>query len=234
MSGVRLFLVPTWTELEWSIRPLLEKWADVESYDPIESDDPDAVSREAFVARGVEHLDRLGWDRFFVAGDTFGTATAARIAHARRASVQGIALGHACLSWDMDGERAPVKRELWAAMSQLMSQNAAAFVRHGLTQITQGSYDEELAQRMMERVPSNCMEAAWAMVGDQREPIGELLREIDRPLLLAQHRGCLVFTDEGFEDMCAAFPDAATTRAERPPSADEEFAQALREFCSSG
>ena len=127
-----------------------------------------------------------------------------------------------------------MKRELWAAMSQLMSQDAASFVRHGLTQITQGSYDEELAQRMMERVPSSCMHAAWAMVGDQSEPIGELLREADRPLLLAQHRDCLGFTDEGFEDIRAAFPDAATMEAERPPSADEEFARSLREFCLAG
>jgi len=229
----RLFLVPTWTELEWSIRPLLEKWAEVASYDPIRPDDSDSLERADFVKRGLEELDRLGWDRFFVVGDTFGTATAARIAHARRESVQGIALGHACPSWDMEGERAPVKRELWAAMSQLMSQDAVSFVRHGLTQITQGSYDEELARQMVERVPAECMHAAWAMIGEEREPIGELLRDTDRPLLLAQHEGCLVFTDEGFEDIRAAFPQASAVSVARPPSADEEFAQALREFCGS-
>jgi pimeloyl-ACP methyl ester carboxylesterase len=231
MRGVRLFLVPTWTELEWSIRPQLEDWAEVASYDPIRSDDPDAVSREMFVDRGLDELERLGWDGFFVVGDTFGTATAARIARARRDAVRGIALGHACVSWDMDGDRPPVKRELWAAMGQLMSRDAASFVRHGLTQITQGSYDEELANRMVERVPSGCMFAAWTMIGEHREPIGELLREIDRPLLLAKHKGCLVFTDEGFEDIRTAFPDARTVAVERPPSADEEFGHALREFC---
>jgi pimeloyl-ACP methyl ester carboxylesterase len=228
---VRLFLVPTWTELEWSIRPLLEEWADVGSYDPIHSDDPESVSRAAFVDRGLEELDRLGWDEYFIVGDTFGTATAARIARARRDDVRGVALGHACASWDMEGDRAPVKRELWAAMAQLMSQDAASFVRHGLTQITQGSYDEELANRMVERVPSECMHAAWAMIGEHPEPIEELLWEIDRPLLLAQHEGCLVFTQEGFDDLRAAFPDARATAVGRPPSADEEFARILREFC---
>jgi len=181
--------------------------------------------------RDLDVLDRLGWDGFFVVGDTFGTATAVRIAHARRDSVQGIALGHACLSWDMDGDRAPVKRELWHAMAQLMSQDAASFVRHGLTQITQGSYDEDLAHRMVERVPSECMHAAWAMIGEHREPMGDLLREIDRPLLLAKHEGCLVFTDEGFEDARAAFPDARTIVVEKPPSADDDFPGALRELC---
>ena len=222
-----------WTELEWAIVPLLEGWAEVASYDPVRRDDGTAVSREAFVDRGLEELDRLGWEGFFVVGDTFGTATAARIAHARRESVRGVALGHACLSWDMDGDRAPVKRELWAAMAQLMSQDTASFVRHGLTQITQGSYDEDLARRMVERVPGECMRAAWALIGEGTEPIGELLDEIDRPLLLAKHEGCLVFTDEGFDDGLAAFPGARAFVAERPPSADPGFAEALREFCEA-
>ena len=64
-------------------------------------------------------------------GDTFGTATAVRIAHARRDAVQGIALGHASLSWDMDADRAPLNRELWEAMAQLMGQDATSFVRYG-------------------------------------------------------------------------------------------------------
>ena len=107
MSGVRLFLVPTWTELEWSIEPLLDEWAEVASFDPIESDDPNAVSREAFVDRGLATLDRLGWDRFFVVGDTFGTATAARIAHARSDSVRGSRSGtYACRgTWRGSGRR---------------------------------------------------------------------------------------------------------------------------------
>jgi hypothetical protein len=231
---VRLFLVPMWTELEWSIRPLLEDWAEVASYDPVRAADPESISSAAFVERGIAELDRLGWESFFVVGDNFGTATAARIAHARRGAVRGIALGHACASWDMEGERAPVRRELWAAMSQLMDQDSASFVRHGFTQITQGSYDEELANRMVERVPTECMRAAWAMIGEHPEPIGELLRAADRPLLLAKHEGCLVFTDEGFDDLAAAFPDARTHAVDKPPSADEDFVRALRAFCLDG
>ena len=36
---------------------------------------------------------------------------------------------------------------------------------------------------------------------------------------------------EGFEDACAAFPDARRVIADRPTSADEGFARALRGFC---
>ena len=231
MSGPRLFLVPQLTEVEWTIRPLLEEWGEVASYDPARSVTSGPVSREALVDAGVEHLESQGWDRFFIVGDTFGTATAVRIARARRDAVEGIALGHASLSWDMEGDRAPINPELWAAMAQLMNQDVNSFVRYGITQLTQGSYDEEVARQMVERVPPEQLQALWSMIRDDHEPIGGLLAEIDRPLLLAQHRGCLMFTEPGFEDARAAFPSARTVVVDGAPSADEGFAGALREFC---
>jgi hypothetical protein len=231
VARTRLFLVPQLTEVEWTIRPLLEEWAEVASYDPARSVRPGAVSREAFVEAGLARLDEQGWERFFVVGDTFGTATAVRIAHARREAVQGVALGHASLSWDMEGERAPLNRELWEAMAQLMGQDATSFVRYGITQLTQGAYDDEVAQQMVERVPPGELEATWTMIRHSREPMGRLLTEIDAPLLLAKHEGCLMFTEVGFEDVRAEFPDAHMAAVEKAPSADEGFAQALREFC---
>ena len=52
-------------------------------------------------------------------------------------------------------------------------------------------------------------------------------------MLLAQHIGCLSFTDEGFDDAVAALSGCAHAgrhdRAERQP----EFAAALRDFCES-
>jgi hypothetical protein len=232
VSGPRLFLVPQLTEVEWTIRPLLEEWAEVASYDPARSVASGPVSREAIVDAGLEQLESQGWDRFFIVGDTFGTATAVRIARVRRDAVQGIALGHACLSWDMEGDRAPINPELWAAMAQLMNQDVNSFVRYGITQLTQGSYDEEIARQMVERVPREQLQALWSMIRDDHEPIGEMLGEIDRPLLLAQHRGCLMFTDHGFEDACAAFPSASTVVVDGAPSADDDFAGALRKFCA--
>jgi hypothetical protein len=230
MRGVRLFLVPTWTELEWSIRPQLEDWAEVASYDPIRSDDPDAVSREMFVDRGLDELERLGWDGFFVVGDTFGTATAARIARARRDAVRGIALGHACVSWDMDGDRPPVKRELWAAMGQPMSRDAASFVRHGSPR----SPKAPTTRSSRTGWSNGCRAGACTRRGRWSASIVSRSASScarSSPLLLAKHKGCLVFTDEGFEDIRTAFPDARTVAVERPPSADEEFGHALREFC---
>lgn len=232
MSRVRLFLVPQWTAAEWTIRPLLDEWAEVASYDPADAIAGGPVSRDRLVDAGLETLERLGWDRFYVVGDTFGTASAVRIARARRDDALGIALGHASLDWGMEGERAVLNRELYAAMSQLISQDASSFVRYGITQLTQGGYDEEVAREMVERVPAGQLREAWDIIRDHPEPIGDLLRELDLPLLLAKHDGCLMFTDAGFEDVSAAFPSARTVSVGRPPSADEDFALALREFCS--
>ena len=231
MARPRLFLVPQWTDVEWTIRPLLEEWAEVASYDPAEAADRGPAIREALVEAGLEKLDALGWDSYFIAGDTFGTASAARIAVERRDRVRGIALGHACASWDMDGDRAPLKKELWEAMAQLMHQDLDSFIRYGITQLTQGSFDEDVSQQMVERVPADQLESVWTLIRDEPAPIGELLAEADRPLLLAKHEGCLMFTDEGFEDIRGAFPDARTVAVPKAPCADEGFARALREFC---
>jgi hypothetical protein len=117
-------------------------------------------------------------------------------------------------------------------MAQLIREDRGSFARHGLTQLTQGSYDEALAERMIERIPVSAMRAAWELVRDHAEPIGELLGELDCPLLFAKHEGCLMFTDEGYEDALAAFPDARTAVATGAPCADETFAAALRSFCT--
>jgi pimeloyl-ACP methyl ester carboxylesterase len=223
-----------WTELEWAIRPLLEEWAEVASYDPAGAD-PGAdaeASRQLFVERGLERIDELGWTEYFVVSDTFGTATAVRLASARPEAVRGMAIGHPALSWEDGGERAVIRSELWSAMFQLMRDDLGSFARHGITQLTQGSYDEELAERMIERIPVPMMYASWELVRDHDEPMGELLGVLDCPLLFAKHEGCLMFTDEGFEDATGAFPDARTLATVKAPCADDEFASALRSFCS--
>jgi hypothetical protein len=59
----KLLLVPEFTELEWTIKPLLEKWAEVISFDlPGVGDEPPAerLDREAVVERALEKLDQRG------------------------------------------------------------------------------------------------------------------------------------------------------------------------------
>lgn len=245
MTRPRLLLVPEFTELAWGIRPDLSEWADVASYDPpgvgdepISEEDVEAVRRgvlslhDLIQRRGLEEVERQGWEQFFVVADAWGNAAAARIARERPDAVQGVALGHASLTYEMDGERPAVSREVWAAMGALLRQNHREFIRHGIVQMTQGSVSDEVASKTIDRFPeSDFVELIWEALGRTHEPIGEMLKEYGGPLLFAQHAGCLSFTDDGFRDAVAAFPDATVLRVPQAPTIRPEFVAALRDLC---
>src|SRR5439155_11355382 len=98
MTRPRLLLVPSFTELEWSIRPMLEEWAEVASFDtpgvgaeelpfdPELDEHPRpamlAQWREAAAARALAEVGGLGWDDFYVVTDATGGPTALRVASA--------------------------------------------------------------------------------------------------------------------------------------------------------
>lgn len=239
MPRPRILLCPQFTEIEWAIVPQLDEWAEVATFDapgvgdePAPEGRPELIDRDAVVQRALREVDGLDWDSYFVVGDAWGSATAAQVAAARPRSVRGVALGHATLNFQTDGARPAVNGEVVAAMTQLLRTDYDSFVSYGITQFTQGGFDEELAARMVERFPPNDVAArVWEMHVMRAEPIGELLREVGRPLLFSKHEGCLVFTAEGFEDAIEAFPDAQRVTMHNPSGASEEFAAALRSFC---
>jgi len=93
---------------------------------------------------------------------------------------------------------------------------------------------DELVKEMVDRVPREFalrlmdeLESGIQEAGASLEPF---LRELDLPLLLAQHADCVVFTPHGFDDFVAAFPDAPTVATPESPCLSAEFAAALREF----
>jgi pimeloyl-ACP methyl ester carboxylesterase len=243
-----LLLVPSFTELEWGIKPSLEEWADVATFDapgvgdsklPLDVEfDPSRATellsrwRDAAAQLGLDEIDRRGWDEFVVVTDSYGSAAAVRIAARRRDSVLGLALGHASLSHSTEGERAPERAGTWDAMVQLARQGSEAFVRYGIAQMTRGGIDEQTAEQMVARFPDMDLVTAMAeALGQEPEPIGDDLAAIDAPLLLAKHEGCLGSTDEGFEDVVAAFPDAETVICPEMCASSPAFAEALRGFC---
>ncbi len=98
--------------------------------------------------------------------------------------------------------------------------------------MTRGGISEETAEQMIGRFPD--MELAAATIealGREPEPIGDRLAALDLPLLLAKHDGCLGRTDEGFEDIVSAFPDASTVICAETCPSSPAFAAALRAFC---
>lgn len=194
---------------------------------------PDLLSRwrAAGAQRGASEAHRRGWDSFLVVTDSHGSPTAVAIARLNRDSVAGLAVGHASLSHGSEGDCAPMRGGIWDAMGQLATQGSEALARYGIAQMTRGAVSEELADQILERFPD--MDLVSAMVealGRDPEPIGEDLAELGLPLLLAKHEGCLGRTDEGFEDIVASFPDAATVICPEACTSSPAFAQALREF----
>ena len=235
MARPRILLVPIVTELEWGIKARLQEWAEVATYDApgVGKEPMTSYTAEALAERGVAELDRRGWVRCVLAGDEFGIAVAVRVAAARPEAVEALVLGHACLSFASSGDRAPINGEVRAAMRRVAETDYRTYV-HALTQATQHAYDEEFAQAYIERVPQEVARGYWRsdlLVGE-KEAMEERIRSVGAPLLFAEHRGCLLFTREGFEDAVAAFPDAETTSMEVKPSTSPEFAEALRGFCA--
>jgi hypothetical protein len=238
MERPRLLLLPEFTELEWVIKPELATWAEVATYDrPGIGDEPlpegpleAALGTEVLVNRGLAEIEKRGWSELFVAAEGWSADAAVRVAQRHR-GVRGLALGHAALTTDTEGDRPAINRAVWEAFAQLIRQDYASFVQHGIGQLTAGSYSEELAERMIERFPMEHAALAWQNLIDSFDTIEPGLRDLGLPLLFAKHEGCLMHTDEGWEDAVAAFPEARTVICDRAPCTSPDFARALRAFC---
>jgi hypothetical protein len=234
MTKPRLLLIPGYSHLEWVIRPQLEEWAEAAVFDaPGVGDEasPSAYDTSAVADRAAVEVDRLRWRSFVVAADEYSIAAALKFASRHREAVQGLALGHACLSFRADVDPPAVNAEVRSAFSQVAELDDRTFIRH-LTQITQGFYGEEMADQMLKRIPTGVAQAyVRDSMADPGDWIEDALRDLGKPLLLAQHDPCLLFTKEGYEAAVAAFPDSMQVSCREKPTVSPDFAQALREFC---
>jgi len=221
--------------VQWAIRPTLEEWAEVATYDPpwIGAEPAEGPpSRQDVIERGLAELEALGWERFILVADGWGMATGVAIATARAESLAGLVLAHAALSHSTEGDRPSINPEVYAAFTQLIRQDAPSFLRHGTVQATGGSVDEELAEKIVERVPPENMILGWEAFTAPDEYADDLLT-LDCPMLLVKHEECLLSTPEGYDDAVAALPDAQTLAVTAAPAQSPEFADALRRFCLS-
>jgi pimeloyl-ACP methyl ester carboxylesterase len=182
------------------------------------------------VERGLAELDSRGWERCVVVGDEFGAFNAARLAAARPQAVQALALGHPSLTLRDEGPRAPINGQVRQALVQVLRLDYRSYAR-ALTQVTRGAYDDDAAERYVERVPWE-LERAYVGAQFNEDPALEaLIGSFDVPLLLVEHRDCAMWTPEAFEDVTAAFSNARTATVAVKPSASPEFAELLRDFC---
>ena len=192
---------------------------------------PAAYDTSAVAERAAAEVDRRGWQSCVIAADEFAIAAALKFASRHREAVRGLALGHACLSFSPDADPPAVNAEVRSAFSQVAELDDRTFIRH-LTQITQGFYGEELADQMLERIPTGVAQAyVRDNMADPGDWIEDALRDLGKPLLLAEHDPCLLFTKEGYEAAITAFPDSMRVSCREKPSVSPTFAEALREFC---
>lgn len=235
MARPRLLLVPTATDIEWRIKPLLEEWAEVASFNApgvAGEPEPDKLAPETVAARGVAEIEARGWDRCVVVGDEVGTASAVRLAGLRPEVIAGLALGHATLSFAGEGSRPAINAQVAEGLAQVARTDYRSYVR-ALSQATQGAYDEDFVQEYLKRVPKDLASRYidLLLLRAEAEDLEPILRSVDAPLLLVEHRECLMWTHEGYEDAVTAFPDAMTAAMDLKPSVNPEFAELLREFC---
>ena len=234
MSRPQLLLLPGYCELEWVIRPQLEEWAEVAVFDApgVGDEAPTAAYDTSAVAeRAAAEVDTRGWQSCVIAADEYAIAAALKFASRHPNAVQGLALGHACLSFRPDADPPAVNAEVRSAFSQVAELDDRTFMRH-LTQITQGFYGEELADQMLKRIPTGVAQAyVRDTMADPGDWIEEALRDLGKPLLLAQHDPCLLFTKEGYEAAVSAFPDSMQVSCREKPSVSPTFADALSAFC---
>ena len=178
--------------------------------------------------RGLHEIDRLGWDRFILVADGMGAHTAVALAANRPNAVQAVALGHARLTNATEGARPAVNEAVIEGFWALLQSDYEGFIRHGLTQVTHGSVGDALAARMLERIPMEVAQACWEMIKTEDVSIGPSLAELGVPMLLAQHAGCIISTEEGYEDAVASFPEATAVSVPDAPDVSDEFAAALK------
>ena len=161
-----------------------------------------------------------GWDRFFLLADSWAIPVAVSIAERRPGSILGIALGHAAVSISRHAERPTmVLRFTRPSPSSCTGTARHSFATASLNRRRDPS-SEELAERMAAAVSGGAPDRP--LVGGHRRGRAvraTSLRGLDLPFLLAKHEGCLMSTDERFEDALKALPHAR--RSPSPPRLDQ-------------
>lgn len=229
----RLLYVPIFAAFEAAqLRAAIGGWADVESFDgpgagARSGEDPGGP--EDMAAAGAARLDELGWDRCVLVCDSHAQPSGIELA-VRDPRVAAIAISHPAPRYSVKGERPALNAAVYATAGQMLATDYRSF-GHALTQLTQGSIDEEWVARFIEQVPRATAYSRTAALREAVDLVPRLAGE-DIEILLAGHRDCLMWTPEGVEDAAAAVPHARVIQCDGVPLGDPAYHAALRELCA--
>ena len=226
MTRPRILLMPTVCEVEWKIKPQLEEWAEVASFDApgIGADRPGSegqlpMTAAGIVERGLGEADARGWRSFVLVGDEVGAAQAIRLAARRPGAIEGLVLGHPARSLSAKGPRAPLNGDVVSAVVQVARTDFRSYVRALLADVAGGRTDLRIidcgcgvGQNM------RLLEPHGHVVGFELEPHAAAAgREFGRPIACADITR-IPFPDDVF-DLAVSFdvlqviePDVAAVR----------------------
>ena len=225
MDRPRILLVPNLTEIEWHESGRIEEWAEVASYDaPGVGDEPPASptsARRQSARRGLEELERRGWDRCFVVGRRVRRRGRRAYCGDRAGRRTGMALGHARLSNATDGDRAPLNREVYAGCTSLIRTMPRAFIRQ-LFRMTggetmEGGYSEKMVDEYRRRVPVELMLPFWDSRARGRQIGDALERSTSRCSWRSTRAACCSRTRDS-RTRSSALPHARAVRSTRSPA----------------
>lgn len=227
MDRPRLLLVPSFTAHEWPTLPLIEQWADV------------AVVKGAWVEDGIaarraqEELAARDWPQAVVVCDEWAIWKAIEIAEMRPELVRAFAYGHGCTRLSRRGPQPTLNPSVAETYMKLLRTDFRSYAR-ALTQTTRGDFDEATINAFLASTQHSEVVATFERI-DARDgqSFAPTLRSLGVPLLFGRHTECLLWNEYAFHDAVEAFPDATTVAVPNKPSASPDFAEALRNFCSS-
>jgi hypothetical protein len=211
---------------------LAAEWADVESFDTPgvgsrREEQPGGVPGAA--AAAAERLDELGWDRCAVVCDSHAQAAGIELTLSEPGRVGAIFVSHAAARYSATGPRPALNPSVHEAAGRLLETDYRSFAR-AITQMSQGEMGDDFVERWYELVPR---QAAARMLLGMAETEPELVRRLagtQIPVVLGRHKGCVVWTEEGFQDAVEAVPAARTVVCDGIPARDPRFLAEVREI----
>lgn len=114
-----------------------------------------------------------------------------------------------------------------AAAAQLLEADYRSFAR-AISQITQGILDDAYVDEWIAAVPQRVATSIFGDLADREPELAGRLESAPFPVLLGQHRGCVMWTAEAFADAAAAVPEAEAVVCDGPPTFEEDFVARMR------
>jgi hypothetical protein len=231
---VRLFLVPIAAAFEADRMAERVDWAEVASCDSpgaggARDEAPNGV--QGVVEAAIARLDDLGWDQCCLVGDSHGQAAAIELALSQPERFTGVCISHAAAHYRLVGDRPAMTPAVHDAALQLLDTDYRSFAR-AITQLTLGLADDEWVERWAAEVPQRAAKSIFGDLSERQPDLVSRLAASDLPVVLGQHKGCVMWTPEAFADACAAVPNARIARCDGIPVMEAPFLDAVRDVAS--